>query len=199
VPTASGNTNCGQYESDGRLLALLLNASSGDGKAFEQLAQEYRPMLDSAVNSYSVYVSSNDVDELEQEALMAFFRAVRRYDPLYENVSFGLYAKICVENGIKSALRQILSRNGRNVDLVSLDTLEDTELVGPDVEVIEREKAEELRQMIRSLLSDYENSVWWSYYSGVPIKTIAANVGKSVASVENALGRIRRKLKAALK
>ena len=75
---------------------LLLLAKEGDGDAFARLAEEYKPMLDAAVASYKSDLCEQDVEELHQEALLAFHRAVQSYELLYGNVSFGLYAKICV-------------------------------------------------------------------------------------------------------
>ena len=76
---------------------LLLLAKEGDGDAFARLAEEYKPMLDAAVASYKSDLCEQDVEELHQEALLAFHRAVQSYELLYGNVSFGLYAKICVD------------------------------------------------------------------------------------------------------
>lgn len=182
---------------DARLTGLLLLAQSGDSRSLEALVSEYRPLLDASVTKYSGNLSESELDELRQEALLAFCRAVGKYDPLYGDVSFGLFAKVCVRNALASALRTILADNGRNN--LPLDVLEEVGAGCPEDEVIESEKADELRRMIRAMLSPYENMVWWSYYAGVPVKTIAAQLGKPAASVENALRRTRRKLKAALK
>ena len=179
-----------------RLVSLLLDASGGDSHAFELLAAEYAPLLDAAVAAYAGKLQEQDLEELRQEALLAFFRAIHRYDPLYGNVSFGLYAKVCVRNGVTSAVRSLLASGSRST--LPMEACEADILPDPQDEIIEKEKADELRAMIRSLLSDYENTVWWAFYSGVPVKTIAAQLGKSVRSVENALSRIRRKLRDAL-
>jgi len=182
---------------DPRLVSLLLDASAGDGNAFETLAKDYAPLLESCVATYYGRLPDADIDELKQEALLAFLRAVRRYDPLYGDVSFGLYAKICVRNGVSSAVRSILSSDTQST--LPIDDFETDDIPSPQDEVIERENAEELRRMIRGLLSDYENTVWWSYYSGVPVRKIAEQLNKSPRSVENALIRIRRKLREALR
>lgn len=181
---------------DAQLVSLLLDAAAGDGTAFETLAKEYAPLLDAAVAVYAGKLPEQDLEELRQEALLAFFRAIHRFDPLYGNVSFGLYAKVCVRNGVTSAVRSMLASGSQST--LPMDACESEMLPDPQDEIIEKEKADELRRLIRSLLSDYENTVWWAYYSGVPVKTIASQLGKSVRSVENALSRIRRKLRAAL-
>lgn len=177
---------------------LLLLAKEGDGEAFVRLAEEYKPMLDSAVAAYRDGLCDQDIEELHQEALLAFHRAVQSYELLYGNVSFGLYAKICVSKALVSALRQLKKYAG--VVVIPLDEIEPSELTvsDPASSVIERESAAELRAFIRENLSKYENSVWWMHYSGMSIEEIAESLGSTKKSVSNALARIKRKLRSLL-
>lgn len=177
---------------------LLLLAKEGDGDAFARLVNEYKPMLDSSVAPYRADLSDQDMEDLQQEALLAFHRAVQSYELLYGNVSFGLYAKICVGKAIISALRQLKKNAG--VVVISLDDIEPSEFVSGDPadSVIERENAAELRSFIRDNLSKYENSVWWMHYSGMSIDEIAESLGSTKKSVSNALARIKRKLRSLL-
>ena len=177
---------------------LLLLAKEGDGDAFARLVEEYKPMLDSAVASYRDGLCDQDIEELHQEALLAFHRAVQSYELLYGNVSFGLYAKICVSKALVSALRQLKKYAG--VVVIPLDEIEPSELTvsDPASSVIERESAAELRAFIRENLSKYENSVWWMHYSGMSIDEIAESLGSTKKSVSNALARIKRKLRSLL-
>ena len=177
---------------------LLLLAKEGDGDAFARLAEEYKPMLDSAVASYKSDLCEQDIEELHQEALLAFHRAVQSYELLYGNVSFGLYAKICVSKALVSALRQLKKHGG--VVVIPLDEIEPSELTvsDPASSVIEKESAAELRAFIRENLSKYENSVWWMHYSGMSIEEIAESLGSTKKSVSNALARIKRKLRSLL-
>ena len=177
---------------------LFLLAKEGDGDAFARLAEEYKPMLDSAVASYKSDLCDQDIEELHQEALLAFHRAVQSYELLYGNVSFGLYAKICVSKALVSALRQLKKHGG--VVVIPLDEIEPSELTvsDPASSVIEKESAAELRAFIRENLSKYENSVWWMHYSGMSIEEIAESLGSTKKSVSNALARIKRKLRSLL-
>lgn len=179
-------------------IGLLLLAKEGDGDAFARLAEEYKPMLDAALAPHKAELNDQDYDDLSQEALLAFHRAVQSYEPLYGNVSFGLYAKICVNKAIISAFRQF--KKSSNIVLVPLDEIEPHELSGDDPAeaVIEQERASELRAFIRENLSKYENSVWWMYYSGMSIDEIAESLNTTKKSVSNAIARIRRKLRALL-
>ncbi len=175
--------------------ALILAAANGSDKAFGELVKLYRPLLDSALSPYRDTLSNEDFEELSQEALLSFHRATLGFDPFYGNVSFGAYAKICVGNGIADALRR-LSRS-RRINTVPLDDLSEglQDPSDPAGDVIAEESAKELRSLIRSSLSPFENTVWWSYYSGMSCADIATATGRNEKSVSNALSRVRTKLR----
>lgn len=186
--------------SEKETLRLLLLAKEGDEASFARLAEKFKPLLEAAVAQYRAELLPQDIEELSQEALVAFHSAVKSYDPSYKNVSFGLYAKICVNKAIISALRAIWRRS--QSDLLPLDEAMDPqsawEDLDPAAELIERENAAELRRTISEHLSEYENRVWWLYFSGLSSAQIARVVGRSPKSVGNALCRIRQKLRALL-
>ncbi len=175
-------------------LRLLLRAKKGDSEAFEHLAAEYHPLLVAAVSQYRGEVDAQDLEEIEQEALLAFHRAVMKYDVLRGEVKFGLYAKVCVNKAIISALRKI-SRSNKHLVLVPFDDPSLSGAACPADSVIERENERELRRIIKKNLSDFENSVWWLYYSGMGADDISVKVGRPKKSVENAISRVRRKLR----
>jgi RNA polymerase sporulation-specific sigma factor len=154
----------------------------------------YSPLLEASVAPYRGRLSKEDVEEISQEALLSFHRAVKTFDPLYGDTGFGLYAKTCVANGVRDALRRI-ARGAR----LSTVPLEDTLPAGlgddPAGSYIAEESAAELRARIRGALSPFENTVWWSHYSGMSCAEIAAASGRSVKSVNNALCRVRQKLR----
>jgi RNA polymerase sporulation-specific sigma factor len=186
--------------SEKETLRLVILAKEGDEASFAFLADKFKPLLDAAVAQYRAELLPQDVEELSQEALVAFHSAVKSYDPSYKNVSFGLYAKICVNKAIISALRAIWRRS--RTDLIPLDGVEDVfgdaGDIDPASELIERENAEELSRRISEHLSEYENRVWWLYFSGLSSAQIARVVGRSPKSVGNALCRIKQKLRALL-
>ena len=63
---------------------------------------------------------------------------------------------------------------------------------------MEQEAAEVLLARIRGVLSAYENRVWSLYIAGLSASAIASRLGKDPHSVENAVYRIRQKLRRAL-
>ena len=181
--------------SDSEQLKLLLCAREGNEEAFAELVHLYTPMLRAAAAQYSSEVSAQDLEELSQEALLAFHRAVMRYDPLRGEVKFGLYAKVCVNKALISALRKI-SRNKKYTEYIPVDDAHDIADTSPADSLIEYENERSLRRLINENLSDYERTVWWLYYAGADAAHIAEQTGRSKRSAENAITRVRRKLRA---
>lgn len=173
---------------------LLLRAREGDSRAFDMLVKQYRPMLGAAAAQYRGEVNDQDFEEIEQEALLAFHRAVMKYDLRIENVSFGLYAKICVNKAIISALRKISHRK-KHFELLPIDAAKAIDAKGPADILIERENEQRLKDLINAHLSEFESRVWWMYYSGAGADDIAEREGKSKKSIENAISRAKSKLR----
>lgn len=182
---------------DTEQLQLLWCAKDGDDEAFSKLTETYAPMLRAAVHQYRGEISEQDTEELEQEALLAFHRAVQRYDPLRGEIKFGLYAKVCVNKAMISALRRI-TRNRQRIEYVPMVDDRGDSAPSPADSVIEREDERSLRRLIDSNLSNLERRVWWLYYSGAGADEIAQVTGKSKKSIENAIFRVRKKLRTIL-
>jgi len=131
--------------------------------------------------------SGGDNDDLRQEAVIALYKAACAYRESL-GVTFGLYAKICVNNRLKTVLGKLKNK------YVSLDKLR---LGGgnPERGYIEREAYRTLRGKLDLLLTDYERKVLLMHLEGLSYRSIAAVLGKNVKSIDNALRRIRNKLR----
>ena len=179
---------------------LVFRAQTGCQEAFNCLRDAYRPLIESCIKKRAVCgMNYQDLEELQQEALIGFYRAVCTYDSSYQGVEFGLYAKICVDNSLLSYLR-VYNREQRGNTLPlepDKDAYADIDL-GEDFlgSLIERESEAELVHKIKNCLSDYENRIWWHYVSGTRVQDIAIIVGSDSKSVSNAIYRIRKKLRA---
>lgn len=186
-----------EEQTDG-IRELVLRARSNEGAAFEQLMARYRPMLESAVRRYA---PEGQEDDARQEALTGFYRAVLTFDASQPEVAFGLYAKICVTRALISHAREALRRARQTADPAEYEDylrhLADTSS-DPAQQLIDEENIRSLRSLIRENLSDYENSVWDMHTSGMSSGEIAARLGRDERSINNALYRIRRKLREAL-
>lgn len=176
--------------------ALLHAVRAGDQDAFSALLLQYRPLIDRAVDRFSAELPGEESrEDIRQEALAAFYDAIRSYRTDQEKVEFGLYAKVCIGNRLVSHLR----RERRQQGLLSLDDLSAERVMGVDGDLlsmmIEEEAAQALSETIKKVLSAYEYEVFSLYFQGIPSARIAVMMQKSVKSIDNAIARIRKKLK----
>ena len=173
---------------------LIRRVRTGDPAAFPALLDEYRGLVGAAVTRYGADLQSADREDLRQAALLALYRAALNYDLTQHEVGFGLFAKICVENALVSQLRLL----HRPADEPLPEGFFGEGKDDPAALLLAEEAAALLRARIRGVLSPYENRVWDLYITGHTAAAIAAILSKEPRSVENAVYRIRRKLRQAL-
>lgn len=182
------------------VLRLINLVASGDSDAFTALVEIYKPLLNKALNTYTTdEMSREDIEDLEQEELVAFYRAIITFDQEREGVEFGLYAKICITNSMISYRRAAAEKASR-IAFVDEDDLERISDPSQEVSrlVAQKESEQALGEKIEKTLSEYENEVWAYYVLGHSSLEIATRLGVSEKSVDNAIFRIRKKLKALL-
>ena len=186
-----------------QIISLIASAQNGSDEAFRELQSKYSPLIESQVRKYTTeYMSEQDREDLRQEAIVSFFCAVSNYDCSEENVEFGLYAKICIGNGLITFIRSY--NRTKRCDIIPFDAVGGMvsgadEASDPAKQIVDEENAQMLIRKIQSNLSEYEASVWWLYTSGYSAKDIAKRLKRDDArSIENAIYRIRKKLRRVL-
>ena len=182
------------------LKRMIIAARSGSEKDLEALILLYDPLIASLISKFSsAVISTGDFEDLYQELLIIFCNAVMKYKLDQDDVDFGLYAKICMERGMVSQLRSAKRRV--NIEQMPDENLYSTD--SPDNDpvsrIVESESVREMWKLINENLSEYENTVWNMHLSGFGSVAIAKELGRDVKSIDNALCRIRTKLRKVLK
>ena len=178
--------------------ALIKAVREGNQAAFEQILLQYKPLIDSAIARFTKdELSRSHEDDLRQEATIVFYNAILNYDLESDGIEFGLYAKICVTNAIISELRHLQKIKSEQFSSEIEDSISEIE-DEPSERVIERESLHRIDSLIRSALSGFEYHVWCLYTSGKTAAEIAVETGRSKKSIENAVYRIRKKLRETL-
>ena len=179
---------------------LALKAISGNPEAEEALVSEYAQLVRACARPY--FLAGGDGEDLIQEGMLGLLSAVRTFDPA-KGVKFSTYAEFCVRRRIYSAIR---SASGyKHTPLNSYISLESQQLDenntqsayflrDPEDFVIARESVGEIKNLLYGALSRFESGVLELYLDGMSYKDMAARLGKSNKSVDNAVQRIRRKL-----
>lgn len=174
---------------------LIARVREDDSVAFEQLLSRYEPLIASTVSRYA---PAGQEDDARQEALAGFYRAVLTFNTAQPGVEFGLYAKICVTHALISHAREAQRRAMRTASAVEYEDYlryRAESSADPAQQIIDEENISSLRRLIREHLSGFENQVWDMHTAGVPSAGIAQQLGRSERSIDNALYRIRRKLR----
>ena len=177
---------------ENNIAQLLIKIREGDNSAFEQLCQQYSALISSLSGKYSnMHLEKNlELEDLLQESKLALYNAALKYDIENNVVTFGAFAKACIRNRLVSYLRYATSKKRCKRDsgkAISVDNPQDT--------VIQHELENKLMLLAEKILSGYEMRIFALYAKGARAKEISARIGKSEKSVNNAIFRIRSKLK----
>lgn len=171
--------------SDGELASLA--RSSAD--AYSELISRYLPSIRRLAGIYTRI--SADRDDLVSEGILGLMSAVKTYED-GRGASFSTYAGVCVNNRMLSALRKSADIKSRE------EPLEDAvpgEGESPEKTVLDREVLNAVFREISENFSGLERTVFTEYLSGATYKSISDSLGISQKAVDNALSRVRRKLR----
>ena len=173
---------------------LIRRLRAGEKGIPEYLLEKYKPFVKS--RSRALFLVGGDREDLIQEGMIGLFKAIRDYDE-EKGVPFAGFAKLCIERqlytAIESAGRQ---KNAPLNGYVSLS--EETEnLVDGGIEeaVIQREFFQQIYEEAQTYLSPLEREVLELYLEGQDYTEIAKVLGKTDKSIDNALQRIKSKIK----
>lgn len=180
--------------SDEALCTALQNGTSAAG---DILAHRYRKLVRCCAHPY--FLAGGDSEDLLQEGMFGLIKAMREFRADRE-ASFQTFAEVCIRSRLCSVIRA--SRAGKHSPLNEsvplnaflLDAQPQYSQIDPEDLLIDREKAAALLNQVRSQLSELEVRVLDLYLDGCSCGEIAATVGKSYKSVDNAVQRIRRKI-----
>lgn len=179
--------------SDDELVILYKN---GVQDAFTALSMRYIFLIKKQASSFCG--KSVEYDDLLQEGLIGLDNAVSGYD-IGGTASFRTYAAVCIRNRLVSAVRKANSNfNSINNEALPLSEQVDV-LSAPDTEpehaVDSIERTKEIFRTVRELLSELERNVLSLYVDGKRYDEIAADLGITVKACDNAMQRVRKKLR----
>ena len=184
-----------KYElmSDEELVGLY---QSGVPDAFGELSVRYIVVIRN--RSSDLYHMGIEAEDLFQEGLIALHTAVSSYCE-GKGASFRTYATVCIRNRLVSAVRAANnSKNRINNIGVSLEEQLDQPsdaLTEPENALMAGEEVKEIMELARSRLSVMEREVLALFIDGNTYEQIAGKLGITVKACDNAMQRVRRKLK----
>ncbi len=171
---------------------LVVYIRNGEYRYLEVLAERYKSMIFGIALEY--VSDSFELDDLVQEGNIAFFSAVQSYKQGLS--SFRTFANLCVTRAILSHTRS--SNVSKRIPSNLITSIDDTDFSvdeSPENIIIEKEKYKNLTNRIKFTLSDLEYKVLCEFLMGYSYADIALRLGISEKSVDNALRRVREKIK----
>lgn len=170
---------------------LIRRCRERDDAAFSELLTRYTPMISRVVASFDGAALSRD--ELFSEACASLHSAAMRYNLEQSEVTFGLFARICVHNRLVDLLRA--AERTPTCDDCDVDSISDGESI--ESEILLRDTVDRLMSSARATLSDYEYRVLLLYMQGYKTAEISRLLDRDSKSVDNAKSRIFTRLRRA--
>ena len=180
---------------------LISRFKNGESEILDYLMEKYKNMV--RKKARTMFLIGGENDDLIQEGMIGLFKAVRDYQP-DRDAAFQTFASICVDrqiyNAILSSNRQKHQPLNSYISLSEQDG-ENEEHLGdnwgenPESIIIDQENVQDLEQEITATLSPMENQVLEYYLAGNGYGEIAQIMGKTPKSIDNALQRIRTKIR----
>lgn len=171
-------------------LAVMAKSSRS---AAAVLASRYAKLI--LVKS-EIYASPvTDSEDLRQEGQMSLLNAVNSFDPC-RGVKFSTFAGVCIDNRMRS-----VTAKARRAAPVTGEELDTDELVSdeatPESIYLNKEYFSELVSGIRTVLSTAELRAFsLCVQQGMSYRSAAEKLGITEKSVDNAMQRARRKIRA---
>lgn len=194
---------------------LIVRLRDGESAITDYIMDKYKNLVRSKAKS--MYILGADREDLIQEGMIGLFKAVRDYDT-GRDASFFTFADLCVSRqmytAVQAAGRQKHAPLNTYISLYAgayendgTEKGEEWELIdsiisrsekNPEELLIDKENVEHLERAMEKELSAFEKQVLDLYLTGMKYSQIAKVLGRDDKSTDNALQRIKSKLKKAL-
>ena len=184
---------------------LIEKLRAGDERIMDYILDKYKPLVRKKANT--MYLIGGDTDDLIQEGMIGLFKAIRDYTEEKES-SFYHFAELCINRQIYTAVEAsnrkkhaplnsyVSLYSGTNEDGVVLaDSLTTSVAENPEQRMIEQENLMQFMEKLKERLSKMERQVVDYYLAGLNYIQIAEQMEKTPKAIDNALQRIKTKIR----
>lgn len=186
---------------------LLERIKNGDDKAENEIFARYKDLVTKISRGY--FIVGGDLEDLVQEGMIGLYKAIKGYSG-HKETTFKTFAIICIKHQIQTAIKRANTNKNKplssaisfqsfqdgkssgNIDFLPIELVSDTT---PAEKVIDKENYQNLKQTIKSCLSEMEYKVLQLYLKGYSYKEISNVLGINSKSIDNSLTRIKTKLR----
>ncbi|MCR4689896.1 MAG: RNA polymerase sporulation sigma factor SigH [Lachnospiraceae bacterium] len=190
---------------------LLSDIRDGDKEAESALLTRYKEMV--RIKARSMFIIGGETDDLIQEGMIGLLKAIRDYD-FGRDAQFKTFAELCISRQMYTAVQTAnrkkhgplntyvsFSKNegtGEDSQQDLLSVLEASDSLDPEKLMIDRENVARIYEVIQEQLSPMEKQVLDLKLTGMNYTQIAKVLGRDAKSTDNALSRIKNKLRSEL-
>lgn len=176
---------------------LIKKIQQGCSEVFGELSIRYLWLIRAKAAPF-VGSAVPDSEDLIQEGFLGLYQAACTYEE-EKSASFRSYAGVCVENRMISAVRTHSSKKNQMLnESISLDDAELSAVSAEDSPERQLEGKEELRRVLsfaKFSLTPLELKALSLYLKGCPRREVTRRSGLSLKAFDNAMHRVRTKLK----
>ncbi len=188
---------------------LIHRLRDGETPIMDYICEKYKPLVRSKAKS--MFILGGDNEDLIQEGMLGLFKAVRDYDS-GRDASFFTFADLCISRQMYTAVQA--SQRKKHIPLNTYISLygdvgeqadgESRELAeilagkvqqDPEALFLDKERVDYLERAIDKELSSFEKEVLDLYLTGMSYSQIAKVLGREEKATDNALQRLKSKIK----
>lgn len=175
--------------SDNELVAL---AVSGNAEAFPVLLKRYSHRISEKAKTFC-FTQGVEADDFYQEGVIGFYSAIFSFDTSKSN-NFSSYAMVLSEQAMQRYYNSV--NRQKHIPLKNYVKIEDlTEVESKNPSPEDMILLKEQQNALFDSLSEFELAVAKSYLLGFSRKAIAENLNCELKQIDNAVQRIRQKIK----
>jgi len=178
---------------------LIVLYHDGDKQTRDYLINKYEYMVKKIAKSY--YLDGGDMDDLYQEGRIGLCEAIDDYKSGYDCM-FITFAHQCIKRKMLSAIEKAGRRKHSPLNSYLSIYEDDFQKEGggnPEEMLLDTERVRQLETEFDRALSDFERQVLELKLDGLDYQEIAAILDKDPKSTDNAIQRVRNKIKKILK
>lgn len=194
---------------------LLIRLGAGEDRIIDYIMNKYKNLVRSKAKS--MFLLGADHEDLIQEGMIGLFKAINNYDN-QRDASFYTFAELCITRQLYTAIKgsrrqkhdplntsisidENVSRDGNLQGEREKSSLQDyltSVEQNPEELVIDKENVAGLEDTIERALSGFEKQVLEYYMTGMTYVQIAKELGKDEKATDNALQRVKNKIRRAI-
>ena len=187
---------------------LIDRLRRGEDAIMDFICDRYKNLVRSKAKS--MFILGADSDDLIQEGMIGLFKAVRDYD-MGRDASFFTFAELCISRQMYTAVQAAKRQKHFPLNTyISLDSeasgddkegmnlaelLANRAELSPEEMFLDKERVAYLERLIEEELSEFEKQVLDLYMTGMSYSQIARVLGRDEKSTDNALQRLKAKIR----